>query len=628
MSKAPLDRLAEAYGLELEYRSSTGKMFRASDKTKRALLQAMSVEAADDAAVVRSLTAAPGPPSVVRDAATIPGRCFMPAWLVHGRAWGVTCQLYGLRSSRNHGIGDFEDLAVLAESVAASGGDFIGINPVHALFTADAERCSPFSPSNRCFLNPFYIALDRISGIDGVLTDDELECRQLDGGAQVDYSAVARFKLGALRKAWQRIVATPSRWPAPSRANFESFVETGGDALHGHCLFEAISHAMVVAGGSPGWTDWPVAYRHPRNPEVANFAKRRADEVRFHQWLQWIADAQLKAAAARARAAGMRIGLYLDFAVGTAPDGSATWSDRELVVPGASIGAPPDEIFWRGQDWGLAPMSPAALRARDLRPYRDVLRIATRHAGAIRIDHAMSVQRLFWIPHGMAPTEGCYVRYPMTEMLRVLAEVSASREVIVIGEDLGTVPAGFRETLGAINILSYRLLYFERSRGGFRAAGSYLRDALVAVSTHDMPPLASWWGGNDIALFRSLGLLDDAAAEARRAQRVADRRRLLSRLRKDVPGWAAVAAGDIGNALTPDLAAVIHAFLAATPSRLLALQYEDLCGSEVPVNVAGTWQEYPNWRIRTPVAVEDAVKAPLWTAVIEAVARARPRGPQ
>jgi 4-alpha-glucanotransferase len=324
----------------------------------------------------------------------------------------------------------------------------------------------------------------------------------------------------------------------------------------------------------------------------------------------------------------MRIGLYLDFAVGTAPDGSATWSDRELVVSEASIGAPPDEIFWRGQDWGLAPMSPAALRARDLRPYRDVLRIASRHAGAIRIDHAMSVQRLFWIPHGMAPTEGCFVRYPMADMLRVLAEVSAARRAIVIGEDLGTVPAGFRDTLGTISILSYRLLYFERSRGGFRAAGSYIRDALVAASTHDLPPLASWWSGHDIALFRSLGILDDATAELRRAQRIADRRRLVARLRKDVPDWAAVASGDPENTLTPELAAAIHAFLAATPSRLLALQYEDLCGSDVPVNVAGTWQEYPNWRVRAPVAVEHAVKAPLWTAVIEAVSSVRPRNPQ
>jgi 4-alpha-glucanotransferase len=628
MRKSPLDRLAEAYGLQLGYRSVAGDVCIASDKTKRALLRSMSVEAADDAAVARSLAAAPAPASKKRDASPIASRCFIPAWLTHGRAWGVTCQLYGLRSARNHGIGDFEDLAILAEHVAASGGDFIGVNPLHALFTADPERCSPFSPSNRCFLNPLYIAVDRLQGADGLLPPETLDRRQLGDDAQVDYSAVARFKLGALRSVWRQCGADPLRWTLASRAAFEKFVEEGGEALHSHCLFEAISHAMVAAGASPGWTDWPVAYRHPGAPEVANFAKRRAEDVRFHQWLQWIADAQLKAAAERARAAGMRIGLYLDFAVGTAPDGSATWSDRELVVSEASIGAPPDEIFWRGQDWGLAPMSPAALRARDLRPYRDVLRIASRHAGAIRIDHAMSVQRLFWIPHGMAPTEGCFVRYPMADMLRVLAEVSAARRAIVIGEDLGTVPAGFRDTLGAISILSYRLLYFERSRGGFRAAGSYIRDALVAASTHDLPPLASWWSGHDIALFRSLGILDDATAELRRAQRIADRRRLVARLRKDVPDWAAVASGDPENTLTPELAAAIHAFLAATPSRLLALQYEDLCGSDVPVNVAGTWQEYPNWRVRAPVAVEHAVKAPLWTAVIEAVSSVRPRNPQ
>lgn len=629
MRREPLDRLAEAYGLELSYTSETRETRLASDGSKRAVLRAMGIAAEDDAAVARSLAAAPK--HLDSGIAAPPGmRCFLPGWLETGRAWGVTCQLYGLRSARNHGIGDFEDLAALAEGVAPSGADFIGINPVHALFTADPQRCSPFSPSNRRFLNPLYIAIDRIPGISTAGRIDDAATAGVRSTPEVDYRGVAALKLGVLRGLWTAIAEGEAPWEPPARAAFEAFVDAGRKALRSHCLFEALSHAMVAAGHGPGWSDWPAEYRRPDGAAARRFAAEREDEVRFHMWLQWIADVQLEAAAARARAAGMRIGLYLDFAVGTAPDGSATWSDPALVVPGANIGAPPDAFFTLGQDWGLAPMSPAVLRERDLEPYRDMLRIAMRHAGAIRIDHAMSLQRLFWIPHGMAPAEGCYVRYPKAEMLRALAEVSAALRTIVVGEDLGTVPAGFRELMEGMNVLSYRVLYFERSRGGFRSTVSYRRNAFVTAATHDLPPLAAWWTGKDIALYRTLGLLDNKAAVRRRRERSADRHLLITRLRTDVRrariNQALMAdPGSDGRNLTQHIAVAAHAFLARTRSRLLGLQYADLCGSEVPVNIPGTWKEYPNWRLRMPVAIEDAPKGALWSAIVAAVTRERPR---
>jgi 4-alpha-glucanotransferase len=347
-------------------------------------------------------------------------------------------------------------------------------------------------------------------------------------------------------------------------------------------------------------------------------------------WLQWIADAQLAAAAERARAAGMRIGLYLDLAVGNAPDGSATWSDPDLVVPGANIGAPPDSFFQAGQDWGLAPLSPAVLRNRKFAPYKDVLEIVMRHAGAVRIDHAMSLYRLFWIPHGRAATEGCYVRYPLSHMLQAVAEASNERRAIVIGEDLGTVPKGFSEIMRSLGVLSYRVLYFEHVRGGFRAAASYPRNAFVTASTHDLPPLAAWWAGDDLELFTSLGHLDAAGLESSRSARTRNRRALLAKLEKESTrrAFAIRPPSDeraAGGRLTDDLAAAIHAFLARAPSRLLGVQFEDLCGAEAPVNVPGTNEEYPNWRLRAPATIEDAVRRRRWSAIVGAVAHERPR---
>ncbi|MGF1610880.1 MAG: 4-alpha-glucanotransferase [Kiloniellales bacterium] len=510
------------------------------------------------------------------------------------------------------------------------GGDFVGVNPLHALFTADPERCSPFSPSNRSVLNPLYIALDHIPGIAVPFAGEDVARARLQASDKVDYQGVAALKLGRLRTHWRRIHEEPRRCKEAAPESFERFVEEGGAALRDHALFEALSHHMVAQGHSAGWQGWPEAYRSPNSAAVQRFAAEQADEVRFHLWLQWLADVQLQAAAERARAAGMRIGLYLDLAVGAAPDGSATWSDPELVVPGANIGAPPDAFFAGGQNWGLAPLSPAALRARQLAPYRRVLGRTTRHAGAIRLDHAMGLHRLFWIPHGMTAKQGCYVLYPLADMLQALADISAAQRAIVVGEDLGTVPKGFRELMQSVNMLSYRVLYFEWVRGSLRAAASYRRNAFVTASTHDLPPLASWWAGADIALFRELGLLDSATAEQRRQQRAHDRRALITRLRRDLPGRSLPASlkadsADEKRGLTQDVAVAIQAFLARTPSWLLGLQFEDLCGAEAPVNIPGTWKEYPNWQLRAPASIEEAVESALWTASIQAVTNERPR---
>jgi len=627
MPDTPLDRLSEAYGLQRSYVDVTGTLHVPSDTVKRALLQAMGVDVEDEEAIARSL--ADAPPRIAPGIASPPGvQCYQPGWMETGRAWGVTCQLYGLRSRRNQGIGDFEDLAVLGERVAKDGGDFIGINPVHALFTAEPDRCSPFSPSNRRFLNPIYIALDTVPGVPTPTALDDAALTRARAGTHVDYRAVAILKLCALREIWRTQGGQLGQPKA--KVDFEVFVAAGGEALRRHAIFETLSHHMVASGRGSGWHDWPEKYQDVRSDAVARFAAENDNDVRFHLWLQWIADVQLARAHDRARSAGMRIGLYLDFATGTAPDGSATWSDPDLVVAGATMGAPPDGFFPGGQNWGLAPMSPAALRARDIAPLRNVLEAATRHAGAIRIDHAMGLHRLFWIPQGLGAGDGCYVLYPMADMLRAVAEASVAQQAVIIGEDLGTVPPGFPAAMQAARMLSSRVLYFEWARGSFRARGSYPRNAFISVSTHDLPPLAAWWHAGDVALFQSLGVID--AVEARRAtrQRNADRRKLVERLRRDLPkrlmpSALHARAKEASDRFTQETAVAVHAFLARTPSLLFGIQFEDLCGADMPVNVPGTWKEYPNWQLRARATINDAPESPLWTAIVEAVARERMR---
>lgn len=618
-----------AYGLQVSYLGESGERQVAPVSAVRGVLRAMGAPDTELAKIEEFAAAAAkrNPPAIVA-----PGglRCHMPDWLETGRAWGVTCQLYGLRSARNCGIGDFEDLACLAERAAADGADFVGVNPLHALFTAAPERCSPFSPSNRRFLNPLYIALDRIPGVASPPPVDDAQRRRLGAADCVDYDAVSRLKLDALQSLWQRIGTDASEWAGRPRRDFETFVADNGAPLVAHARFEALSNFMVAQEMGAGWHGWPEPFRDSGDPAVDRFAAEHDDEVRFHLWLQWIADAQLRDAKARARAAGMRIGLYLDFAVGAAPDGSATWSDPELVVPGANIGAPPDPFFRGGQDWGLAPMSPVVLRKRQFEPYRTVLAGAMRHAGAVRIDHAMSVYRLFWVPHGAAVSDGCYVLYPLPDMLRALADASHANRAIVIGEDLGTVPDGFRETMQRIDMLSCSILFFERTRRGYRTARSYRRNALVSVSTHDLPPLAGWWRGKDIDLLRAIGIFDAARAEEQRSARDLDRHALTDRLVKEQArrrfAIRASFAGDPPTGhLTPGLAAAIHAYLARTPTRLLAVQFEDLCGARMPVNVPGTHEEYPNWRLRAPMTVDEAPQSELWAPIIGAVAHERPR---
>lgn len=591
---SPLDAICEKRGIEISYISETGEHRRLDDRVKLALLDALGDE----------------PDPISTDYSPPLGQCFIPEWLETSRAWGVTVQLFGVRSARNHGIGDFEDAARLCEILAEFGADFLGINPIHALFLAEPRRTSPYYPSTRQFLNPLYIAIDAIEGASADLPDINISAAK--AGDHVDHVAVSNLKRRVLQRAYAL---------APENPEFDRFCAEEGGALDDFATFEALGEWFVALGHDVGWHSWPAAYHQPQTEEIASFRAEHAERIRFHKWLQWIASRQLAHVQQRAKAAGMRIGLYLDLAVGVAPDGAATWSRPDDYTRGTRVGAPPDLFNSVGQDWGLAPLKPSAMQGRQSGFAFD-LAAAMRSAGAVRLDHAMGLKRLYWIPPGCDARQGGYIAYPLAASLDVLAGESRRASAIVIGEDLGTVPPGFREILQQARIFGNRVLYFERHDVGFHPAPSYAPLALACVATHDMPPLAGWWSGRDIEARQRLGWLDQDAADAARQQRGYHRSHLLEILASEGL-HKSHAHGE--EAEFSDALVAAHAFLARTPCRLVAIQLEDLLRATEQVNLPGTHQEHRNWSLRLPMMLEDVADDPLLIRVLAAVAAERPK---
>ena len=553
--------------------------------------------------------------------------CHVPDWLDHTRVWGISLQLYELRSRRNWGIGDFADLATFCDIAAEAGADFVGLNPLHALFLADPDRRSPFSPSNRRFLNALYIAVDDVPGYEpsGPIA---AKARALSALPTVEYVQVAALKITALRQIWSQ-----DRWRADPGASaaFDIYCARRGEALRMHALFEALSEEMVSRGFGSGWREWPEEFADPNSDAVAGFARSNPDEIRFQCWLQWLCETQLEKAATIARGAGMRIGLYLDYAVGEAPGGSATWTDRDAYVVGQSIGAPPDYFSAHGQDWGLTPLSPGDLARTGCAAFTEPVGVAMGFAGALRIDHVMALERLFFVPDGHLPAEGRYVDYPSEALMGALARLSETHGVVVIGEDLGVVPEGFRERMAARRILSYRIAYFEKDGDRFRRAQDYPALAIACLSTHDLAPLRAWWRGDDIRLRNGIGAIDAVMAATQTLERAGERAALVDALRDSGALAAeederfAAAAREPGEFPPDGFATAMHRFIALTPCKLAAARLADLAGDDRPTNLPGTVDGYPNWRLKCPVSIEDLPHDERFRRITGALAAIRPK---
>jgi 4-alpha-glucanotransferase len=626
-----LDKLCDAYGVALTYEAEGGARVIVSASTRRGLLAAMGVAAGSDDEVRESLRDAPEPPSDPDLAAIVPA--FVPDWLNDGRTWGVTCQLYSVRSARNHGIGDFEDLGRLAEICARAGADFLGVNPLHAPFLAEPGRFSPYAPSSRRFLNPFYIAIDRLEG--AAPDEDPETVEHLRAETLVDYAGVVPFKRRAFEHAFELFRSRDFIDGLGDQAEFRSFCDTQGEALQRFALFEAISEAVVADGGPAGWHDWPEPMRTQNSDAVDEFASKHAERIAFHSWLQWVADRQLADAQRRALAAGMRIGIKFDLAVGVAADGADTWTAPDVVLPGASVGAPPDNFNMNGQDWGLAPVSPISVGGGDGAGFSQTIRAAMRYGGALRIDHVMALKRLYLIPSGTHSKDGGYVAYPFDKQLAALTAASRETGTLIVGEDLGTVPPDFREYMRAADIQGYRVMVFEREDDGeLKLPGSYPREALACVATHDLPTLAGWWTGRDIVIQAAIGGHEPEIRNEMEADRTRERHRLIDALRRAgvltdhqaMTFLDQVRDGRIPDDLDDDLATAIHCFSARTPCRLVAVQIEDLLGMQEAANVPGTTDEHPNWRRKLSHDLDDIAAHPRFVRITEMLRDERGRG--
>ncbi|WP_333609149.1 4-alpha-glucanotransferase [Arsukibacterium sp.] len=563
-----------------------------------------------------------------------PGQCYQPAQFTAQKQWGVSVQLYGLRSARNWGVGDFTDLQQLIRYLAANGADFVGLNPIHALYPAMPESASPYSPSSRRWLNIIYLDVTALPGYQQCpktrcLTEAPGFAAQLAAERAkdwVDYAAVMQLKLPVLKNLYQWFVQH-SGVEAQLTAAFNEFKVQGGQSLQQLALYDAL-HAYLIAQDSQhwGWPNWPEQYRDPSSAEVQQFMQSHSTELDFYCYLQFMAQQQLAAAQQLAKQQGMVLGIYRDLAVGVSEASTEIWGNAELYCRDASVGAPPDPLGPAGQNWGLPPMHPYQLFQQAYQPMVELLRSNMQDAGALRIDHVMALLRLWWVPKSAADAGGgAYVYYPIMDLLGILALESQRAQAVIIGEDLGTVPEGIRELLAQYGMYSYRVFFFETaSDGGYISPAHYPAQAMATLSTHDLPTLIGFWHCEDLKLGQQLGLYkDEQQLQQLYQQRHANKQRILDSLHGHamLPADYPRSVEQLAMDRTLNLALQRH--LASGQSQLLCLQLEDWLEMTQPVNIPGTSDEYPNWRRKLSAELEQWTTQPHISALLQDLSQCR-----
>ncbi len=565
-----------------------------------------------------------------------PSQCYEPETLAAGeKLWGVALQLYTLRSAANWGIGDFADLEVVVRHSAAFGASFVGLNPLHAMFQTDPGHCSPYSPSSRHFLNTLYISVPSVP--EYAVSE---EARELVSSAEfagelarvrqqplIDYSAVSGLKMPVLRLLYERFRRDELAADTARARRFRSYQDDRGETLRLHALHDAIALHLCEGGlCAPGWQSWPENYQRPGSPEVLAFEARYANDVEFHAWMQWVAEEQLSRAQRVALELGMKIGLYGDYAVSVNASGSETWADQEVYRLGAAVGAPPDALALQGQDWGIPPQDPQSLKRRQYRPFQKLIAANMRNFGALRLDHVMALFRQWWVPDGFGATEGGYVHYPLDDLMSVLALESVAQRCLVVGEDLGTVPDEVRDAMARFAVYHYKVLLFEKEGdGSFRRPENYVPRSIATVTTHDLPTLLGFWSESDLQLRDELDLFPDEVIRQRvYAERAEDKQHLLNAL--ELQGLRPSSPASAEEPFDEALALAVHSYLARSAAGLTALQIEDLIGTAEPVNVPGTSRQYPNWRRKLHLTVEEVFESESVQQALNDVDRARSGG--
>jgi len=569
--------------------------------------------------VLVSIASSTGAGSNEQTLIVVPDRCVLPSDLVDDEGlFGLVANLYTVRTDMNWGVGDLTDLGAMAEWGASVGADFVGINPLHALLNRGTD-VSPYSPVSRLFRNPIYLDIRQVPELaEAPIVAERLaspefaeELAALRESHGVRYEQVMVVKGLALDALHHVFVKTVRGSGSARDRAYEAFFEDHDPALTRFATWMAIEES---AGFGPNWHQWPSEFHSPDSDAVREFAARHQHRIDFHCWVQFEIDRQLGIAAERARDAGMRIGLYPDVAIGTSPCGADTWAFPDLFVRGAGVGAPPDPYAPQGQNWGLPPLNPRALRRDGYQYFINLIRSGLRHAGALRIDHILGLFRLFWIPDGRTGAEGAYLRYPTDDLLGILALESVRHNAIIVGEDLGTVPEEVPPTLARWGVLSSKVFQFERDwNGDYKPSWTYPPLSLATADTHDMVSITGFWLGHDIEIRRSVGLIEtDEDAQRAHEGRSRDRDAMLRRLADEHV---------LPSASTPrfasDLRGAVHAFLCRSPAQLVGIALDDLSGEIEPVNVPGVGQErYSSWTRKMRESLEtmmasDDVRAAL-----------------
>jgi 4-alpha-glucanotransferase len=528
--------------------------------------------------------------------AIAPERCYSLADALgkpEPRTWGLAVQVYSLRRAGDGGLGDLKALEEFVRSAAGQGADAVAISPLHAMFSADGNRYSPYSPSSRMFLNILNAAPAAVLGEDAVKhaldkTGLAHEWERLEALDMIDWPSVAKTRLRLLRALYMDFRVKSG----DLQDDFKTFRQKGGEALENHCRFEALHASFAHGTSAPSWQHWPQEYRSPKSPAVAEFAKTHAQDVEFYAFTQWLAACGLKAAQNAAHESGMKIGLIADIAVGADGGGSQAWSRQEELLSSVSVGAPPDLLNQRGQGWGISAFSPAGLQRNGFRAFLEMLKANFAYAGGVRIDHVMGLQRLWLVPEGASPADGAYLTYPIEDMLRLVAIESWRNQCIVMGEDLGTVPEGFRERLVDKAIMGMQVLMFERDEDqNFKDVSEWNNTSIAMPTTHDLPTMTGWWIGRDIEWQARLEqLAEDTTEEKEKEHRKEDRTRLAKAIGLDN--------ADLSNVEKVVDACIRH--IGLTPAPLVILPVEDALGLEEQANLPGTIDSHPNWRRRWP----------------------------
>mgnify|MGYP000482807124 CR=1 FL=1 len=566
-----------------------------------------------------------------------PKTCYSPQEASTDKMWGYAAQLYSIKSEENWGMGDFGDLKSLVKKSAEQGASAIGLNPLHPLYQNNPAHRSPYSPTSRCFLNSLYIDVTKVPSFNTCkvaqkrFNSDEFQAKVTfaRNTELIDYPAVADVKYEIIELLFEDfLVNNKSQKVSSTYQEFLDFkLEQGNDLLLLTTFDALYEHFRKTDFNAYGWKMWPEEFQSPHTQQVAEFQKQESKRIDYFAFLQWLAHRQLSDIASIAQTSGMPVGLYLDLAVGCDGSGVDVWSDKDVYVSGAAVGAPPDAMNTLGQDWGLTPINPVALQQQGYLPLIKALRSNMQYAGALRIDHILGLMRQYWVAPGMKANEGIYITFPFKDILRIIALESRRNDCVVIGEDLGTVPDGFSEIMEAAGLLSYKVLFFERWESGlFKRPEMYPEQSMVTVSTHDLPTLTGWWKGRDLQWRQTLNLYpNEEMGLQERSARIEDRNLLIAALADLDVIDLKKAPQQTPAEMNTELSMAVQKYMAKAPSHIQLIPLED--GLEIieQVNIPGTIDEHPNWRQKLPVTMNEFWEENSVISIAQAMKQARPK---